>query len=112
MNISPKVSDTKAIIGGWDPDTFAIPQDLPTQISQAFKNVELDLKNAGAKGWSEVYKIVSYHVPLNNEAVELFVENMRKYCPDHQPCWTAVGVQQLGGDDMRVEIDVKAYSPK
>ena len=61
---------------------------------------------------SEVYKIVSYHAPLNNEAIELFVENMRKYGPDHQPCWTAVGVQQLGGDDMRVEIDVKAHSPK
>lgn len=98
--------------GGWDPDTFVIPRDLPTQVSQAFKNVELNLKNAGAKGWSEVYKIVSYHAPLNNEAIELFVENMRKYCPDHQPCWTAVGVQQLGGDDMRVEIDVKAHSPK
>jgi enamine deaminase RidA (YjgF/YER057c/UK114 family) len=100
------------VTGGWDPDTFVIPRDLSTQISQAFKNVELNLKNAGAQGWSEVYKIVRYHAPLNNEAVELVVENMRKYCPHHQPCWTAVGVQQLRGDDMRAEIDVMAHSPK
>ena len=100
------------LVGGWDPDTFVIPGDLPTQISQAFKNVEISLNNAREKGWSEVNKVVNYHVPLNNEAIELFVENMKKYCPDHQPCWTVVGVQQLGADGMMIEIDVKAHCSK
>lgn len=32
--------------------------------------------------------------------------------PDHKPIWTTVGVQRLGEDDMRVEIEVVAYDPK
>lgn len=35
-------------------------------------------------GWSEVYKVISYHVPLND----------------------------LRDDDMRIEIDMAAHSPK
>lgn len=30
--------------GGWDPETDAISTDLETEITQAFKNVELNLK--------------------------------------------------------------------
>lgn len=98
--------------GGWDRSTNKMSRDLATQMNQAFENVDHNLKNAGGKGWSEVYKVVSYHVPINDEAVELFVENMKKYCPDHQPCWTCVGVQRLGQDDMRIEIDVTAHCAK
>lgn len=59
-----------------------------------------------------MYRINSYHVPLNNEALGAMVRNMRKWMPDHQPLWTTVGVSRLGEDDMRVEIEVVAHDPK
>ncbi|KAJ9133441.1 Endoribonuclease L-PSP [Pleurostoma richardsiae] len=97
---------------GWDPATGEFYKEINAQIDQAFKNVELNLKDAGGKGWSQVYRVNSYHVPLNNEALEAMVRNFKKYMPDHQPIWTCVGVTRLGEDDMRVEIEVVAHDPE
>ena len=82
------------------------------QIEQAFENVEHTLKTAGAKGWEDVFFIRSYHVPMNDEAMETMVTCLKKYCPNHQPAWTAVGVTRLAFDDMRVEIEVRAHVPE
>lgn len=95
--------------GGWDPKTGVYYKEINAQIDQAFANVELNLKDAGGKGWSQVYRVNSYHVPLNDEALDAMVKNFRKYMPDHQPIWTCVGVTRLGDDDMRVEIEVVAH---
>ena len=78
----------------------------------AFANVERCLKDAGGKGWSQVFHINSYHVPINNEAMEAMVRNFKKYMPHHQPLRTCVGVTRLGEDDMRVEIEVVAHDPE
>jgi enamine deaminase RidA (YjgF/YER057c/UK114 family) len=51
-------------------------------------------------------------VPLNNEALLAMKRGFEKWMPDHKPIWTTVGVQRLGEDDMRVEIEVVAYDPK
>lgn len=74
--------------------------------------MDLALKTAGGKGWSQVYKVRSYHVPLNGEALEAMCRNFKKWMPGHQPLYTCVGVQRLGEDDMRVEIEVEAYDPE
>ena len=79
---------------------------------QAFANVYLNLRDAGGKGWSQVFRVNSYHVPINNEALDAMVRNFRKWMPDHQPIWTCVGVPRLGEDDMRVEIEVVAHDPE
>ncbi|RAL11868.1 RidA family protein [Aspergillus homomorphus CBS 101889] len=95
--------------GGWDPQTGAFNREINAQIDQAFRNVELALKTAGGKGWEQVYRVNSYHVPINNEALEAMVRNFRVWMPDHEPLWTCVGVTRLGEDDMRVEIEVVAH---
>ena len=59
-----------------------------------------------------MYKVRSYHVPINNECLEAMVRNYRHYMPNHEPLWTCVGVTRLGEDDMRVEIEVEAYDPE
>ncbi|KAL2823432.1 hypothetical protein BDW59DRAFT_173434 [Aspergillus cavernicola] len=69
--------------GGWDPKTG-----------------EFYKENAGGKGWEQVYRVNSYHVPINNEALEAM------------PIWTCVGVTRLGEDDMHVEIEVVARDPE
>ncbi|KAM3458687.1 hypothetical protein MY3296_000445 [Beauveria thailandica] len=98
--------------GGWDPKTGAFEKEINAQIDLAFANVDLALKDAGGKGWSQVFRVNSYHLPLNTEAMDAMVRNFRKYMPDHQPLWTCVGVTRLGEDDMRVEIEVSAHDPE
>jgi enamine deaminase RidA (YjgF/YER057c/UK114 family) len=97
--------------GGWDPKTGVIHREINAQIDQAFANVELNLKDAGGKGWEQVFRVNSYHVPINNEALDAMVRNFKRYMPNHQPIWTCVGVTRLGEDDMRVEIEVVAHDP-
>ncbi|KAK5069218.1 hypothetical protein LTR64_008627 [Lithohypha guttulata] len=97
---------------GWDPRTGDFNTEINAQIAQAFSNVDLCLKDAGGQGWSQVFRINSYHVPVNNEAINAMTREMKKWMPDHQPLWTCVGVQRLGEDDMRVEIEVVAHDPE
>ena len=99
------------IAGGWNPETGIYYKEINQQIDQAFANVDLNLRDAGGQGWEQVFRINSYHVPLNDEAKEAMVRNFKKWMPNHQPLWTVVGVPRLGDDDMRVEIEVSAYDP-
>ncbi|KAJ5691883.1 YjgF/Yer057p/UK114 family [Penicillium macrosclerotiorum] len=101
----------KPEIGGWNRDTGGIYREINQQIDQAFDNVEYSLKDAGGEGWSQVFRVVSYHVPINDEALAAMVRNFEKYMPGHQPIWTCVGVPRLSEDDMRVEIEVVAHVP-
>lgn len=100
------------ITGGWNPENGEFYKEINEQIDQAFSNVELTLKDAGGRGWSQVFRVNSYHVPLNNEALAAMVRNFEKWMPDHRPIWTCVGVPRLGEDDMRVEIEVVAHDPE
>lgn len=59
------------LAGGWDPKTGEYSTAVETQIQNAFANVDLCLKDAGGKGWTQVFTIASYHVPLNNEVLAL-----------------------------------------
>lgn len=103
-------------LGGWNPSAdLASPStwfssDLDTEIDQAFANVELALKAAGSTGWSEVYSVRSYHLPLDERVTSAMVRNSKQWCgPDHRPIWTEIGVASLGLDGMRVEIEVEAF---
>ncbi|OAQ60567.1 L-PSP endoribonuclease family protein [Pochonia chlamydosporia 170] len=97
--------------GGWDPDTGVIDEDLIAQIDLAFSNVDRALKDAGGKGWEQVFRVNSYHTTLNHEVLGAMVRNVEKWMPNHQPIWTCVGVNRLAEEDMRVEIEVSAHDP-
>lgn len=98
--------------GGWNRETDKVERELVLQIQKAFENVEHTLKTAGCeRGWDNVFFVRSYHLPLNDEAMETMVDCLKHYCPNHQPAWTAVGVPRLAFDDMRVEIEVRAHIP-
>lgn len=98
--------------GGWNPETGVYYTEINAQIDQAFANVDLNLRDAGGQGWSQVFRVNSYHVPLNDEALTAMVRNFKKWMPHHQPIWTCVGVTRLGDDDMRVEVEVVALDPE
>lgn len=106
--------------GGWDPTTGAmISPDASQQIERAFANVDLMLRHAGAKGWSEVYLARMFYV-LDGErdgeewkkglevVLEAGGEALRKWCPGHRPALTAVEVRGLALEGMRVEVEAEA----
>ncbi|KAJ3464893.1 hypothetical protein MRS44_009679 [Fusarium solani] len=94
--------------GGWDAEGNIDDKDVRAHIDLAFKNVEKNLKNAGARGWADVYYVKSYHTSLSRN-FDLMVEQFKKWMPDHQPTWTCVGVSELGIPGMIIEIEVEAY---
>lgn len=100
--------------GGWDCkqqehtlDTL-IYGDLFEEIDRAFENCDVNLKHAGGKGWSQVFKVVTYSTDIPSQH-ERIVHNLKKWMPDHHPIWTELGVNQLGSDRMHFEIDVEAF---
>ncbi|KAL4995200.1 Endoribonuclease L-PSP/chorismate mutase-like protein [Aspergillus recurvatus] len=95
--------------GGWDPETLKVHADLFREIEQAFANVDLALKDAGGKGWSQVYRVRIFTTEVKNEeAMGFLVENLRKWMPDHKPVLTGVGVSELALEGMRIEIEAFA----
>lgn len=77
-------------------DNLNIPDDVDAQIDQTFVNVDVALKHAGGKGWSQVYSIRTLHTDLDDNATAAVTRNLRKWCPDDPPLWTEIGVARLG----------------
>ncbi|GAB7363921.1 hypothetical protein MBLNU230_g4484t1 [Neophaeotheca triangularis] len=96
--------------GGWDPTTGAIPTDFPSEVAQAFRNVDLALHTAGGKGFSQVYRINMYLTTLleDEEVFAVVRRNMADWMPEHRPLLTAVGVKALGVPGMRIEVEIVA----
>ncbi|KAI9658511.1 MAG: hypothetical protein M1831_003949 [Alyxoria varia] len=100
--------------GGWDGKqkevNFAdlIRPELMQEIDQAFENVEINLKHARGKGWSQVYRVVTYSTDIKSQHQHI-VRNLKKWMPEHYAVWTELGVKELGSEAMHFEIDVEAY---
>ncbi|KAI1767999.1 endoribonuclease L-PSP [Hypoxylon sp. FL1150] len=95
--------------GGFNPETGVFFREIDAQIDRAFANVDIALKAAGGKGWEQVFRVNSYHIPLNQQAQEAMVRNFKKWMPNHKAIWTCVQVSRLGED---VEVEVQAYDPE
>ncbi|KAM0322854.1 hypothetical protein ACHAQA_009195 [Verticillium albo-atrum] len=93
--------------GGWDDEGTLDVNDTAGQIQRAFANVEKNLRDAGARGWEDVYLVRSYHTSMVDQ-FPLTVEALRKWTPNHQPTWTCLGVATLAVPAMVVEIEVEA----
>jgi enamine deaminase RidA (YjgF/YER057c/UK114 family) len=93
--------------GGWD-ETFTIPDDPIEQIRNSFKNVAGVLAEGGSS-WDDVVEVISYHVGEIDESVlGTMVEQLRTWCPSHQPLWTVLGVERLALPPMKAEIMANA----
>jgi enamine deaminase RidA (YjgF/YER057c/UK114 family) len=81
-------------------------------VDQAFDNVEMALKQAGGKGWEQVYKTRIFWVARDgltfDEIAPEVVKNLTKYCPDHGPLLTCIEVKGLYLE-MKIEIEVEAH---
>lgn len=114
LHLVTLLADLSAL-GGWDArrseyelEKDFIKKDLVAEIDEAFANVDYALKHAGGKGWSQVYRVVTYSTDIPSQS-EHIVANFRKWMPNHCPVWTQLGVSHLGSKQMHFEIDVEAY---
>jgi enamine deaminase RidA (YjgF/YER057c/UK114 family) len=71
------------------------------------ENVDRILREAGLRGWEDVYYLRSYHVGLTRSLPILF-DALRERIPEHRPVWTAVGVASLADRDSLIELEVEA----
>lgn len=74
--------------------------------------MQLTLEKAGGEGWSQVFRVNTYHTSNDEKTLELLVQNMKRWMPDHQPIWTCIGVRALAIPRMRVEVEVVAHAPR
>jgi enamine deaminase RidA (YjgF/YER057c/UK114 family) len=97
-------------LGGWDRLTEEYPEDLGTEIDQAFDNVEHALKHAGGTGLDQVYKLRIYITQPLDGYFEALVRNLkgRPGFKNHGPLLTVVQVVALY-QIMRIEIEAEAY---
>ncbi|KAJ4319538.1 hypothetical protein N0V94_003873 [Neodidymelliopsis sp. IMI 364377] len=94
--------------GGWNPQSGELDAtDSPKQVQLAIENVDLILKEAGLRGWEDVYLLRSYHTDIGS-TWELAAEALKRRIPSHRPVWTAVGVASLAFPAMLIELDVEA----
>lgn len=106
------LTECKKKIGGWDSNTGEVPSDREAEIINVFKNVDLNLRTAGGKGWSQVFKVRLFVTDMNEEFVGLFLKHFKQWVPDHQPILTGVGVAALAAPDMHLEVEVHAHIPE
>ncbi|KAF2215409.1 hypothetical protein CERZMDRAFT_105130 [Cercospora zeae-maydis SCOH1-5] len=95
--------------GGWNCDSGEISDDITTEIEQAFDNVNVALKDAGGKGWCEVFRINLYMMNITEESMAGLKRAMEKWMPDHKPVLTGVGVPALAAPGMTCEVEVWAH---
>ena len=103
IHISGQVSldERGQLIGG---------KDLKAQTEQAYRNLGLALKGAGA-GFQDVVKITTYVVNYKPEYRSLLHEvRARHFSKDQPPASTLVGVQSLALADFLVEIEAVAVT--
>ncbi|KAL7891949.1 Endoribonuclease L-PSP/chorismate mutase-like protein [Trichoderma sp. SZMC 28014] len=107
---------------GKDPSTGKVPPTIGEEIAKAFSNMNDVIlhslrqadrltKGDGATGWDYVVKLRTYHVGLSrmqDQAREIMVQNIKKWCPNHQPLFTMIGSESLPFPGFHVEIEVIA----
>ena len=80
--------------------------DAKEQFIQAFKNVELVLKEAGLT-FNNVVDMPTYHVGLQGHLM-VFSEVKDQFVKEPYPAWTAIGVVELAVPGAIIEIQVTA----
>ncbi|GFZ44473.1 hypothetical protein JCM24511_02195 [Saitozyma sp. JCM 24511] len=93
--------------GGWDGNRFIDTTNPAKQVRCAMENVDRVVREAGLRGWEDVFLVRSYHTdPM--ESLPALLEEINRRIPEHRPIWTAIGVKTLAGPEMVIEIEVEA----
>lgn len=80
--------------------------DMETQIRQTLDKIGLLLKAAGGS-WANVVMVRHYWLHFNRD-LPIFRKIRREYFVEPYPASTGVGVSELAGPDLQLEIEVVA----
>ena len=80
--------------------------DIETQIRQTLDKIGLLLKTAGGS-WANVVMVRHYWLHFNRD-LPIFRKIRREYFVEPYPASTGVGVTELAGPDLQMEIEVVA----
>ncbi|EEY23533.1 endoribonuclease L-PSP [Verticillium alfalfae VaMs.102] len=97
---------------GWDHITGEVPDEFNSQLENAFKNVDVNLRDAGGQGWSQVFKVRLYVLEFSPEKIAAYVDLTRKWMPNHSPILTGLEVAGLSNPNFKVELEVEAHDPE
>ncbi|KAB8275158.1 hypothetical protein BDV30DRAFT_247903 [Aspergillus minisclerotigenes] len=118
------IGDRMIVTGhtGMDALTLKTSPIFEEEVTQAFQNINdlilLTLKKEGRTieegktGWDYVVKLHAYLVNLStmrDEARETMVRHIKKFCPNHQPLFTMVGVESLPFPEHHIELEVDIW---
>jgi enamine deaminase RidA (YjgF/YER057c/UK114 family) len=87
-------------------------QNVNDLIVQTLKDARSSVSIEQDRGWDYVVKIRAFIVGLSSireQAREQMVRNIKKWCPNHQPLFTMVGVESLPFPEHHVEIEVDIW---
>ena len=103
-----KVGNTVYVSGQIGRDsTMRLVEDREAQMVQAFDNLQLVLKAAGAT-LADVVDLTTFHTDMRD--LPLFMQVRDRYLQSHpRPAWTAVGAHMLGGGPGYI-IEIKAIA--
>lgn len=90
---------------GWDDEFEVVGTDIVSQTQKAFENIGVVLE-AVDKDFADVNKVTSYVVDLA-ENTEGFREVWGQVFDAPYPAHTLLGVEQLAGEELLVEIEVQ-----
>jgi len=90
---------------GWDDKFDVVSSDIESQAEKAFENIGVVLDEVD-KDFSDVNKVTSYVVDLA-ENTEGFLRVWDQFFDEPYPAHTLLGVEQLAGEELLVEIEVE-----
>ncbi|KAH8797926.1 Endoribonuclease L-PSP/chorismate mutase-like protein [Xylogone sp. PMI_703] len=79
---------------------------LEEQVHRILGHIEAALAEVNAEP-SDVYKVTSYHISVEESAGPVTVAWLKKY--GTKPTWTAIGVKELGVPGAKLEVQVEAW---
>jgi enamine deaminase RidA (YjgF/YER057c/UK114 family) len=96
------------VVGAIPGDQERTPETYEAAIRDAFQNVEETL-NAAGTSWDDVVEMTTFHVDLR-EHQQIFRRVREEFVTQEPyPAWTGIGVENLWGPQLFVEIRVIAY---
>jgi enamine deaminase RidA (YjgF/YER057c/UK114 family) len=96
--------------GGWEANGETDPTDVRKQIDNAIQNVDRVLRDAGSRGWEDVFSLRSFHTDIDNSFDHL-LDGLKARLPSPTYTWTAVQVARLS-PNMLIELEVEAWKGK
>ena len=96
------------IVGAIPLDQDRTPEAYEIAIRSAFQDIETTL-NAAGTGWDDVVEMTTFHVDLRDHQ-QIFRRVRAEFIvTEPYPAWTGIGVENLWGPALFVEIRVTAY---